>query len=316
LSRRLNSQNEVTANDTIGLHRFLLCLSFATLLLIMAGALVTSNDAGLSVPDWPTSFGSFRMPPMVGGVFYEHGHRMIAAGIGLLTIILTVWIFLRERRRWMNRLGLIALAGVIVQGAFGGLTVRFFLPPPVSTTHACLAQLFFCLIVSLAVFTSPSWQKARPTFEDAERFPVRSLTAGAVVVVILQLFLGAAFRHHWFNLVPHMVGAVLVSVMVVWIVVSVFRRYRAQPFLTRPALAAGMLWIAQLALGPSAYILLAASASEPQPMEPMISVTVAHVAVGALTLAALLVLMLRVFRVVSPRSRAVRNPSMVRTAIG
>ncbi|MGB7624781.1 MAG: COX15/CtaA family protein, partial [Terriglobia bacterium] len=140
-----------------GLHRFLVFLSLATLVLIVAGALVTSNDAGLSVPDWPTSFGSFRMPPMVGGILYEHGHRMIAASVGLLTVVLTLWILWKERRTWMRRLGVVALLAVIVQGVFGGITVRFFLPPPVSTLHACLAQLFFALVVSLAVFTSPGW---------------------------------------------------------------------------------------------------------------------------------------------------------------
>ncbi len=269
---------------------------------------MTSNDAGLSVPDWPTSFGSFRMPPMVGGVFYEHGHRMIAASVGLLTVVLTLWILWKERRTWMRRLGVVALLAVIVQGVFGGITVRFFLPPPVSTLHACLAQLFFALVVSLAVFTSPGWMQARARFEEPEGFSLRTLCLGTVSLMLMQLFLGAAFRHHWFNLIPHMVGAALVSVMAGWLIITVLHRYGEERFLTRPAWAAAVLLVAQLVLGPSAYFLLSASAAAPQPTEPMVEVTVAHVAVGALTLAAVLVLTLRVLRITSPHRRSVNAP--------
>ena len=117
-----------------GLHRFAVFTASATLILIVAGALVTSNDAGLSVPDWPTTFGSFyKMPRMVGGVQYEHGHRMVAEFVGLLTIILAVWTWRVEKRRWLRLLGLAALATVITQGILGGLTVLFFLPAPVSS---------------------------------------------------------------------------------------------------------------------------------------------------------------------------------------
>lgn len=306
-------RNKTRSDENIGLHRFLVFLSSATLLLIVAGALVTSNDAGLSVPDWPTSFGSFRMPPMVGGILYEHGHRMVATSVGFLTIISTVWILWCERRGWMKKLGVIALLAVIVQGIFGGLTVRFFLPPPVSTLHACLAQLFFSLLVSLAVFTSPGWNAAQVRLEDREGFSLRGLCATTVGVILLQLFLGASFRHRWFNLLPHFVGAALVSVMVVWTAVSVFRRFGEHRFLTRPALAALGFLLGQLVLGPSAYFLMIASAAEPQPAKPMVAVTVAHVVVGALTLAAMLVLTLRVFRVIAPRHCLVENPELART---
>jgi len=307
------SKPDAASRRGMGLHRFLVFLSLATLILIVAGALVTSNDAGLSVPDWPTSFGSFRMPAMVGGVLYEHGHRMIAASVGLLTIILTVWVLWKEHRRWIRGLGVIALLAVIVQGVFGGITVRYFLPPPVSTLHACLAQLFFALIVSLAVFTSPGWIEARGRHEESEGFSLRTLCVGTVSMIFLQLFLGAAFRHHWFNLVPHMIGAGLVSLMTAWTIVTVFRRYGEERFLTRPAWVAGVLLVGQLILGPSAYFLLSSSAAEPQPTGPMVEVTVAHVAVGALTLAALLVLTLRVFRVVLPQRRSVDAATLVRS---
>ncbi len=115
--------------------------------LLIAGALVTSNDAGLSVPDWPLSYGSL-LPPMVGGIFYEHGHRMIASFVGLLSIVLAVWLWRVESRRlgerWLRWLGVAALGAVVAQGMLGGITVLFFLPPAVSSAHATLAQLFFC----------------------------------------------------------------------------------------------------------------------------------------------------------------------------
>ncbi len=109
------------------LHRFAVFTAACTFLLLVAGALVTSNDAGLAVPDWPLSYGSVA-PPMVGGIFYEHSHRVMATFVGILTIVLAVWLWRSEPRRWVRRLGLIALGAVIAQGVLGGLTVVFFLP--------------------------------------------------------------------------------------------------------------------------------------------------------------------------------------------
>ena len=120
------------------LHRYAILVAACTLLLVVAGGLVTSNDAGLSVPDWPLSYGKL-MPPMEGGIFYEHGHRMVATTVGLLTIVLAVWLWRAERRRWLRNLGLIALAAVIAQGVLGGLTVLFLLPKPVSIAHAAMS---------------------------------------------------------------------------------------------------------------------------------------------------------------------------------
>src|SRR5205823_13343092 len=129
-----------------------------TFLLLLAGGLVTSNDAGLAVPDWPTSFGSlYRIPPMVGGVKFEHSHRMLAEFVGLLTIIVAVWTARVERRKWMRVLGWVALSTVIAQGILGGITVKFLLPPWVSTAHATMAQTFFCIMVSMALFTGRSF---------------------------------------------------------------------------------------------------------------------------------------------------------------
>ena len=139
-----------------GLHQYAVFTACCTFLLLIAGALVTSNDAGLSIPDWPLAYGSLT-PPMVGGIRYEFTHRVIATCIGFLTIILAAWLWRAEKRPWMRWLGLAALGGVIAQGILGGMTVRMFQPPPVSAAHATLAQLFFSTVVAIAVFTSSWW---------------------------------------------------------------------------------------------------------------------------------------------------------------
>ncbi|MGH9658302.1 MAG: COX15/CtaA family protein, partial [Bryobacteraceae bacterium] len=149
----------------VWLHRYAVLLAGATLFLVVAGALVTSHEAGLSVPDWPLSYGRL-MPEMTGGIFYEHGHRMVATAVGVLTIGLAIWLARADDRRWMRRLGWIALAAVIAQGALGGMTVIFMLPKPVSISHACLAQLFFSTTVCLALFTSEGWRRPRRMVDD------------------------------------------------------------------------------------------------------------------------------------------------------
>src|SRR5213593_4343391 len=142
-----------------GLHRFALLVAIATFFLIIAGALVTSHDAGLATSDWPLSNGQV-FPKMVGNLFWEHGHRMVATAVGLLTIALAIYIQVREPRAWVRRLGWTALAAVVAQGLLGGMTVKLNLPLIVSAAHATLAQLFFLITVSLAVFTSKRWVEA------------------------------------------------------------------------------------------------------------------------------------------------------------
>src|SRR5689334_21020703 len=144
------------------LHRFAKFVAGCTVLLVLAGSLVTSTDSGLSVPDWPTTYGwnmfTFPLSKMVGGIRYEHGHRLIASTVGFLTIILAVWLWRTESRRWVRWLGVAALGAIVLQGILGGVTVLFFLPPAVSSAHAGLAEIFFCIIVSIALFTSPGWK--------------------------------------------------------------------------------------------------------------------------------------------------------------
>ena len=282
-----------------GLHCFAIFTACATLALIVAGALVTSNGAGLSVPDWPTSFGSFyKIPHMVGGVQYEHSHRMVAEIIGLLTIILSVWTWLSEKRLWMRLLGLAALATVIIQGILGGLTVLFLLPAPISTAHAAVAQTFFCIAVAITVFTGRRWVEEQPCAEfDRRRPALFTLTLFSIAVLYVQLILGAMFRHHGLSWWPHAVNAVVVAAILSWTAVRAIYVYAQVDAVRRPASAMFGLMLAQLCLGFLAFVTRVMwGKNAAQPELPMVISTVVHVAVGALLLATTVVLAIQVWR--------------------
>ena len=289
-----------------GVHRFAVLVACATFFLIIAGANVTSHDAGLAVPDWPLSFGKF-FPQMVGNVFWEHGHRMIATAVGILTIGLAIYLQVREPRRWVKRLGWLALMGVIAQGLLGGLTVKLLLPLAVSAAHATLAQLFFLTTVSIAVFTSPSWLNPPALASDGgEGAAIRSLSVVALIAILVQLVLGATLRHSatWDQDLPtslllaHVGGAICVTLILGATIVTTLLRFRGETYLARPAIIAAALLFVQLALGLAAYVTRTRSPFDPQPLTPMVAVTVAHVACGALVFASTIVFTLRVFRVV------------------
>jgi len=270
-----------------------------TFLLIIAGALVTSNDAGLSVPDWPTSFGSwYKIPKLVGGVRFEHTHRMIAQGAGLLTIILAVWTWKVEKRRWLRVLGFAALGTVIAQGILGGLTVLFYLPPAISSAHAALAQTFFCIAVAMAVFTGRKWVEEQPRVEfDTRRPSLFTLTLLSIFLLYVQLILGAMFRHHGLSWWPHVANAVLVSFVLGWTAVRALSVYSQIEAVRRPAIVMLSLVIAQLGLGFTAFLTRVAwGKNAVQPELPMVISTVAHVAVGALLLATTVILAIQVWR--------------------
>ncbi len=175
------------------LHRFAVVTAASTFCLVIAGGLVTSTGSGLAVPDWPLSYGQL-MPPMVGGIFYEHGHRMVATFVGLLTLILAVWTSRVERRPWVRNLAWIALGAVIAQGVLGGLTVLFLLPTPISVSHATLAQSFFTLAVVLALVTSPGWREHLAP-ESAVIGKTRLYATATGALILIQLVLGAWMRH-------------------------------------------------------------------------------------------------------------------------
>jgi cytochrome c oxidase assembly protein subunit 15 len=280
-------------------HRFAVVAACFVFLLIVAGALVTSNDAGLSVPDWPTSFGSlYKIPPLVGGVKFEHVHRMIAEWIGLLTIAVAVWTQRVDRRLWMRVLGWSALGTVIAQGILGGLTVLFYLPPAISTAHATLAQTFFCIMVSMAFFTSRSWVMTPQLLISQDARPrLTTLSTFTVVAVWIQLIVGAAFRHSGIRLLPHLIGAAVVFVMVNWLAVTTLNRHRAVPQLARPAKVLLALVGVQILLGLASYITRVIwSAGVAAPLASMVASTVAHVACGALVLVTTVILTIQVHR--------------------
>lgn len=173
------------------LRRFTKFVAASTLFLIFAGAMVTSTGSGLAVPDWPLSYGML-MPPMVGGIFYEHGHRMIAATVGFLTVVQAVWLQLRARKRSLRILGWTAVGAVIAQGLLGGLTVLFLLPPAISIAHAGLAEIFLCLNVSIAFFAS-EWFDSLRTMPKGDA-PIGGTTA-LLLLVYAQILAGALMRH-------------------------------------------------------------------------------------------------------------------------
>jgi cytochrome c oxidase assembly protein subunit 15 len=269
-------------------HQYAVFTASCTFVLLIAGALVTSNDAGLSIPDWPLAYGSLT-PPMVGGIRYEFTHRVIATCVGLLTIGLAAWLWRAEKRSWMRWLGWAALGGVIAQGILGGMTVRMFQPPPVSAAHATLAQLFFSTVVAIAVFTSSWWNGTLPEMDDSGTPRVRTLVVWTLVAVFLQLILGAAFRHKGFGIIPHLVGAVIVTILIFITAGALKRRFADVAALRSCARYLHILIGVQLLLGAGAYWSRLYSARFPQPMGIMVGLTVVHTVTGALVLAVTLV---------------------------
>ena len=178
------------------LRRFTKLVAALTLFLIFAGAMVTSTGSGLSVPDWPTTYGwnmfTFPLSKWVGGIFYEHGHRLLASTVGFLCIVQALWLQFREPKKFVRRLGWLSLTAVVVQGVLGGLTVIFLLPKVISVSHAALAEIFFCLNVSIAFFTS-RWYGSLSSMEKGDA-PVK-MAWGLTALVFLQIFAGAVMRH-------------------------------------------------------------------------------------------------------------------------
>jgi cytochrome c oxidase assembly protein subunit 15 len=289
------------------LHRYAMLLSVCTLFLVVAGASVTSKQAGLSVPDWPLSYGQV-MPPMTGGVLFEHGHRMAGTTVGLLTIGLLVWILIAEKRSWMRKLGWVALAWVCVVGLLGGLTVKLLTPPPVSVLHTCLAQLFFSLTVAICVFTSKSWIDG-PEMADDHGWPsMRSLAILLPLVVLTQVALGAGFRHGALSVMPHLAGAMVVTLLLLIMGAFVLQQFPTHRTLRPAAITLMSIGFVQVALG---LLALVARMTTDREATQTIIVTVAHVAVGAMTLAASISLSILIRRNVRPRQEQTAESAAV-----
>ncbi len=278
------------------LHRYAVLTASTTLLLVTAGALVKSKEAGLAVPDWPLSFGQL-MPPMEGGVLYEHGHRMIGALVGLLTVGLAIWLWRSPVPRWLKRLGAAALAAVVVQGVLGGMTVLLKLPPAVSMSHAALAQLFFSATVVIARATSADWQGEPAIVEDTGSPPLRVLAWIGPPAIVAQLLLGAAYRHKVLGIIPHIAGALIAGAILFMAGISALGAVGDKP---AGRAARRLLWLTgiQIVLGIAAYLSRILLDETVQPHPWMVTFTVAHVAVGALVLATSFVLAAEIQRTV------------------
>jgi cytochrome c oxidase assembly protein subunit 15 len=304
------------------LHRYAKLVAACTVLLIAAGGMVTSTGSGLAVPDWPNTYGwfmfSFPFEKWVGGIFYEHGHRLIASTVGFLTIILALWTWIAEPRRWVRWLGVAALGAVILQGLLGGITVLLLLPAPVSIGHAGLAQLFFCITVSLAIFTSPGWKTITNPVVDPM---LQRVALTTTILVYCQILIGATMRHTaaglaipdfplmFGRLLPpswnagiaiafaHRVGALFVTLGILATAGHVWFHHRDRRELVRPARLLVLLVLTQITLG--AYVVWSG-------LQPFINT--AHVVNGALVLATSLVLTLRSVRYrFAPASPSVRQ---------
>ena len=260
------------------LHYYSILVAASTALLIFAGGLVTSTGSGLSVPDWPNTYGSFMwtfpLDKMVGGIFYEHTHRLIASVVGFLILVLAFCLARFEPRAFVRRLGYVALAAVITQGILGGITVLWFLPDPISIAHASLAQLVFCLTVTIALLTSPGWKRAY-----AAPAPLRydgllqRIGIATTALVYLQIVVGATMRHtdaglaipdfpfafgqwippHWDAKIAvhfaHRVGALIVTLAILATTGHVLYHHRGRRELVRPSILLLVLLAVQITLG-------------------------------------------------------------------
>jgi len=281
------------------LYRFAVLTSCCTALLLMAGALVTSNDAADSVPDWPLAYGRL-VPPLIGGIRYEYTHRVLAGIVSILTLILAAWLAWSERRPLARRLGWTVLGLVVAQACLGGVRVLVGYPALSATAHAILAQVFFITVVGLTFYLSSWWQSDLPELHDSGSPRLRSLAAWTTVVILVQLVLGAAFRHGAFGIDPHLAGAGVVTAMVVWTGVVAKKRFRQVRALRRATIVLHSFFGIQILLGFAAWWAVVAARDAVQPTFTYVSLTVAHVLGGALTLAASVILTLTSVRLIRP----------------
>jgi heme a synthase len=281
------------------LHRFACLLAFTTFLLICAGATVTSHRAGLSVPDWPTTYGrfmfSFPISKWVGNIRYEHVHRLIASVVGMLTVILAFWLVRKEPRRWVRRLGIAALGVVIAQGILGGLTVKLMLPPSISIAHASLAEAFFCITIALALVTSERWREVSLDIETVNDALIRRFALASTVAIYLQIILGATIRHSESGVLAHIIGAVVVSGCVITSMMVALLT-REQKEFVRPTLLLFSLMSVQVAVGIVTLMVRAPKNSDAPLSAIQILLPTLHLAIGALILAMSLVITLKTYR--------------------
>lgn len=294
------------------LHRFAWLTAGVTYLLVIAGALVTSRRAGLSVPDWPTTFGHFMFSVPVWGVEgpirYEHGHRLIASTVGMLMVVLGLWLFRSERRRWMRGLGVVGIGLVIIQGVLGGLTVLHELPPLLSAAHASLAQAFFCLTITLAMATSERWRSETAVIAP-QAWLARLLSLATTIAIYVQMMIGAMIRHSEEGVAAHIacgMAVLLLAAATAPVVLTLPVAGRRAMFAHGMALL--VLVVSQIGLG-FATLMVHLPKTAPQTLKPVqILLPTAHLAVGALVLAVSFALTLKCYRFMQIRTETGPNP--------
>ncbi len=294
------------------LHRFAAFVACCTFGLIVAGALVTSMGAGLSVPDWPTAFGSFHIPHMVHGVQFEFTHRAIAGSVGLLTVVLAVWLSFSKSPRYVKRLGWIAVLAVVAQAVLGGMGVLFDLPVAITVSHACLAEIFFLIMVSLALFTRTDWHWDAPKTPEVSSPSLRTLTVVTGVVIFCQVVLGALFRYNEFGIAPHIVGAVVVVFLVLYVLETALNKYPGVAGVKVGAVLLAVVTGLQFFLGLLAFSMKLNALKATEPMPGMAVMTATHAAVGALVSACALFMIYQTFKYVAPRTAQVGMPATSR----
>lgn len=275
-----------------------------TVLLFIAGALVTSNDAALSVPDWPTSHGSF-LPPLEtlrGGALIEFSHRMIAATLGVLMLVLAVLLWTKERRSGLRWFGVVAVAGVAVQAVLGGQVVLRLLHYWLPVIHACFAQIVFAAVLGIAVLTSRWWVTEKAQLEDKGSPSIHTLAGLTAVTIYLQVILGAGFRHREITIWPHVAGAFVVLGIVTWTAAALRKRFGESRELSKARVMLHAVVGTQVLLGFAAWWSRLSTADAPQPMPIMVTLTVIHTVVGALLFALAVAVVLMCYRLV-PRKR-------------
>jgi cytochrome c oxidase assembly protein subunit 15 len=306
-------------------HRLAVALVAVTFPLIWIGGLVTTYDAGMAVPDWPSTYGyNLFLYPWQTWLFgpwdllIEHGHRLWASLAGMVTIALVIAEWCYDDRRWTRWVSLAALAGIIGQGVLGGMRVRMD-DVLFARIHGCVGPAFFALVVALAVFTSARWRSTEPAREISKGDQLRRLAVATTALAYLQLVLGSALRHMPVAATPrdfraaamfHVLVAAALMIQVTLLVVRVVRSARGEGALVRPAAGLLVCMLLQIALGLGTWIVkygwpvwlgggehLAAFVVQAE-SRLQAHVTTAHVAVGSLILALSLVIALRSLRLV------------------
>lgn len=287
----------------------------ATFLLLVVGGLVTSKRAGLAVVDWPNSLGYsmflYPLSRMTGGIYYEHAHRLFGSLVGLTTAVMVLLLHKSDERRWLRRLTVIALLTVVAQGLLGGLRVtgRFTTSQSPAETapniflaivHGVLGQVFFAMIVSIAVFVSTTWRTAPPATAQKSVSTDRSLSALLVALLILQLVLGAVQRHLAGGLMIHITMAMFVFVLSLACGLRAWGLYKEQPRLQQAGKMLTHGVITQIALGIGALIFKGLEKDAPEPSALSVAVRTLHQAMGAFLLAGATLLMLWLRRLVKP----------------